>query len=237
MLGLTSSDFLVHLSQQHPVSWRPNSDGTKLIGHMILKKDLREGHGSSAHILGLKVTGGQVLENGRIGAIVEKVKKGSIADVVGRVRPGDEVIEWNGRGLVDRTFDEVHEIIAESKSDTQVELVLARPMGVGGQSSGAGGNIIPSTSASAKSYLSIRKDYKRPSVTVTSPTSPDPPRPGRFGPVQQAKIQIKIWFDPVGHQLLVTAINGCDLSSRNPLPNPFAKLCLLPDRRYVWDCC
>lgn len=134
---------------------------------------------------------------------------------------------------MDRTFDEVHEIIADSKADTQVELVLARPMGVGVPSSSASSNVIPSTSTSAKSYLSIRKDYKRPSVTVTSPTSPDPPRQGRFGPVQQAKIQIKIWFDPVGHQLLVTAINGCDLSSRNPLPNPFAKLCLLPDRRYA----
>ncbi|CAL8071989.1 unnamed protein product [Orchesella dallaii] len=223
---------LVHT--KHPVSWRPNSDGTKLIGHMILKKDIRDGHGSSAHILGLKVTGGQVLENGRIGAIVEKVKKGSIADAVGRVRPGDEVIEWNGRGLVDRTFDEVHEIIADSKSDTQVELVLARPMGVGAPSSSASSSAIPSTSTSAKSYLSIRKDYKRPSVTVTSPTSPDPPRPGRFGPVQQAKIQIKIWFDPVGHQLLVRAINACDLSSRNPLPNPFAKVCLLPDRSEKW---
>lgn len=79
------------------MSWRPNSDGTKLIGHMILKKDLRESTGSSAHILGLKVTGGMTMESGRLGAIVEKVKEGSIADVVGRVQPGDEVIEWNGR--------------------------------------------------------------------------------------------------------------------------------------------
>lgn len=71
--------------------------GTKLIGHMILKKELRDGNGSSANILGLKVIGGQELDGGRIGAVVEKVKKGSIADQVGRLRPGDEVIEWNGR--------------------------------------------------------------------------------------------------------------------------------------------
>jgi hypothetical protein len=84
---------------QHPVSWRPNTDGTKLIGHMLLKKDLRDNTGSSAHILGLKVTGGVVMDpkTGRFGAIVEKVKEGSIADIVGRLRPGDEIIEWNGR--------------------------------------------------------------------------------------------------------------------------------------------
>jgi len=69
-------------------------------------------------------------------------------------------------------------------------------------------------------------------VTVTSPTSPDP-RPPRYGPVQQGKIQLKIWFDPVGHQLVVTVLSGCDLAARHGLPNPFAKLCLLPDRRYV----
>lgn len=81
------------------MSWRPNSDGTKLLGHMILKKEIREGHNpsSSAGVLGLKVIGGQLLEGGRIGAVVEKVKKGSIADQIGRLRPGDEVYEWNGR--------------------------------------------------------------------------------------------------------------------------------------------
>lgn len=125
---------------------------------------------------------------------------------------------------MDKTFDEVHEIIADSKLDPQVELVVSRPVG----------RRISTTPASAKSYLSIRKDYRRPSVTVTSPSSPDPPRTSRFGPVDQGKLQLKIWFDPVGHQLTVTVISACDLpSSRHGLPNPFAKLCLLPDRRFL----
>jgi hypothetical protein len=42
---------------------------------MILKKDLRDHTGSSAHILGLKVTGGVMdRTTGRLGAVVEKVK-------------------------------------------------------------------------------------------------------------------------------------------------------------------
>lgn len=59
-------------------------------GHMILKKTVREGVGptSSAAILGLKVVGGQLLETGGRGAIIEKVKKGSTADIEGQLRPG-----------------------------------------------------------------------------------------------------------------------------------------------------
>lgn len=65
-----------------------SADGTKMIGHMILRRDSREGSGSSASILGLKVVGGKIIENGQKGAIIEKVKKGSIADVEGQLRPG-----------------------------------------------------------------------------------------------------------------------------------------------------
>lgn len=61
-----------------------------MTGHMILKKTLRESIGptSSAAILGLKVVGGQLLETGGRGAIIEKVKKGSTADIEGQLRPG-----------------------------------------------------------------------------------------------------------------------------------------------------
>lgn len=54
-----------------------------MIGHMIFKKSL-----DSEDKLGLKVIGGQVLSNGRLGAIVEKVKQGSIADQEGHIKPG-----------------------------------------------------------------------------------------------------------------------------------------------------
>lgn len=61
-----------------------------MTGHMILKKNLKEGMdaSSSAAILGMKVVGGKYLPNGRLGAVIEKVKKGSVADVVGHLNPG-----------------------------------------------------------------------------------------------------------------------------------------------------
>ncbi len=44
---------------------------------------------NTATILGLKVVGGKLLQGGtRIGAVIEKVKKGSVADTVGRLIPG-----------------------------------------------------------------------------------------------------------------------------------------------------
>jgi hypothetical protein len=42
---------------------------------------------------------------------------------------GDEVIEWNGRSLQGKSFQEVYDIIAESKQEPQVELIVTRILG------------------------------------------------------------------------------------------------------------
>lgn len=63
-----------------------------MIGHMILRRNSRDTTSSSAAILGLKVVGGRILENGLKGAIIEKVKKGSIADIEGQLRPGSYIL-------------------------------------------------------------------------------------------------------------------------------------------------
>ncbi|XP_022645205.1 regulating synaptic membrane exocytosis protein 1-like isoform X2 [Varroa destructor] len=121
----------------NPVSWKPSTTNPEiLIGHMILKK-LPSGLGSqtdnAAQMLGLKVVGGKILRNSRsnkkqLGAIIERVKKGSIADVVGHLKPGDQVLEWNGRSLKNKTYEEVFEIILASSQDLQVELIVSRPL-------------------------------------------------------------------------------------------------------------
>ncbi|XP_076685266.1 rab3 interacting molecule isoform X5 [Andrena cerasifolii] len=109
---------------KHPLSWQVSRDGQKIIGHMVLRK--QPGSGSSSSILGLKVVGGKLLENGSMGAVIEKVKKGSTADIEGQLRPGDEVIKWNGRFLQGKSFQEVYDIIAKSRQEPQVELVVSR---------------------------------------------------------------------------------------------------------------
>uniref|UniRef100_A0A0M3JCX7 HMG-CoA synthase (inferred by orthology to a S. mansoni protein) n=1 Tax=Anisakis simplex TaxID=6269 RepID=A0A0M3JCX7_ANISI len=74
----------------------------------------------------LKVVGGRRSDTGRLGAFITRVKSGSVADTVGRLRAGDEVLEWNGHQLQNATFDQVYEIISSSKNDNQVELIVSR---------------------------------------------------------------------------------------------------------------
>lgn len=71
---------------QIPASWQVSADGKRMIGHLILRRSIEE-----EDILGLKVTGGHPLPSGKIGAIIEKVKRGSIADREGHVKPGNPV--------------------------------------------------------------------------------------------------------------------------------------------------
>ncbi|CAL4231048.1 unnamed protein product, partial [Meganyctiphanes norvegica] len=164
----------------HPVSWAPSGDGTRLVGHMILNKYCKGevGPASSAAILGLKVTGGKILDSGRIGATIEKVKKGSIADTVGHLRPGDEVIEWNGRSLQGKTFEEVYDIIAESRQEPQVELMVSRQLSDVGRHpvrrhTHAGGPMPREGGGYDPRKLSEPGADRRPSVTITSPGSPE----------------------------------------------------------------
>jgi len=68
-------------------------------------------------------------------------------------RPGDEILEWNGRGLHNKSADEVYDIIDESRLDAQVELIVSRAIGSGGGggSGGSSTNVSPISGASGGS--------------------------------------------------------------------------------------
>ncbi|KAM9018472.1 regulating synaptic membrane exocytosis protein 1 isoform 22-T22 [Ara ararauna] len=179
----------------------------------------------SGALLGLKVVGGKMTELGRLGAFITKVKKGSLADVVGHLRAGDEVLEWNGKPLPGATNEEVYNIILESKSEPQVEIIVSRPIGDIPR--------IPETShppleSSSSSFESQKME--RPSISVISPTSPgtlqDAPQ------VLPGQLSVKLWYDKVGHQLIVNVLQATDLPPRvDGRPrNPYVKMYFLPDR-------
>ncbi|XP_023990651.2 regulating synaptic membrane exocytosis protein 2-like [Salvelinus sp. IW2-2015] len=115
----------------HPVTWQPSKDGERLIGRILLNKRMKDGSvpRDSGALLGLKVVGGKMTESGRLCAFITKVRKGSLADTVGHLRPGDRCWSGNGRFLQGATFKEVYNIILESKPEPQVELVSSRPIG------------------------------------------------------------------------------------------------------------
>ncbi|XP_074800070.1 regulating synaptic membrane exocytosis protein 2 isoform X4 [Natator depressus] len=230
-------------SEKHPVTWQPSKDGDRLIGRILLNKRLKDGSvpRDSGAVLGLKVVGGKMTETGRLCAFIAKVKKGSLADTVGHLRPGDEVLEWNGRLLQGATFEEVYNIILESKPEPQVELVVSRPIGDIPR-------IPDSTHAQLESSSSSFESQKmdRPSISVTSPMSPgmlrDVPQflSGQLSSQSLSRrttpfvprVQIKLWYDKVGHQLIVTILGAKDLPSREDgrPRNPYVKIYFLPDR-------
>ncbi|ELK00158.1 Regulating synaptic membrane exocytosis protein 2 [Pteropus alecto] len=208
----------------HPVTWQPSKEGDRLIGRVILNKRTTMPKDSGA-LLGLKVVGGKMTDLGRLGAFITKVKKGSLADVVGHLRAGDEVLEWNGKPLPGATNEEVYNIILESKSEPQVEIIVSRPIGDIPRIPESSHPPLESSSSSFES-----QKMERPSISVISPTSPgalkDAPQ------VLPGQLSVKLWYDKVGHQLIVNVLQATDLPSRvDGRPrNPYVKMYFLPDR-------
>uniref|UniRef100_A0AAY4D3F5 Regulating synaptic membrane exocytosis 2 n=1 Tax=Denticeps clupeoides TaxID=299321 RepID=A0AAY4D3F5_9TELE len=170
----------------HPVTWQPSKDGERLIGRILLNKRMKDGTvpRDTGALLGLKVVGGKMTESGKLCAFITKVKRGSLADTVGHLRPGDQVIEWNGRVL--------------QEHGTCSSSFESQKMG--------------------------------PAISVTSPMSP-----GMLRDAPQylsGQLSVKLWYDKVGHQLIVTILGAKDLPSRDDgrPRNPYVKIYFLPDR-------
>ncbi|KAM9818853.1 regulating synaptic membrane exocytosis protein 1 isoform 27-T29 [Syngnathus typhle] len=209
----------------HPVTWQPSKEGDHLIGRITLSKRSAMPR-EAGSLLGLKVVGGKMTETGKLGAFITKVKKGSLADVVGHLRAGDEVLQWNGKSLPGATKKEVYNIILESKAEPQVELVVSRPIGDIPRIPESSHPPLESTGSS--SFESQKMD--RPSISVMSPTSPGTLRDLPL--VLPGQLSVKLWYDKVGHQLIVNVLQAIDLPSRpDGRPrNPYVKMYFLPDR-------
>ncbi|KAM7009934.1 regulating synaptic membrane exocytosis protein 1 isoform 7-T7 [Tautogolabrus adspersus] len=209
----------------HPVTWQPSKEGDHLIGRITLSKRSAMPR-EAGSLLGLKVVGGKMTEMGRLGAFITKVKKGSLADVVGHLRAGDEVLQWNGKSLPGLTKKEVYNIILESKAEPQVEIVVSRPIGDIPRIPESSHPPLESTGSS--SFESQKMD--RPSISVMSPTSPGTLRDLPL--VLPGQLSVKLWYDKVGHQLIVNVLQAIDLPTRTDgrPRNPYVKMYFLPDR-------
>ncbi|XP_059903394.1 regulating synaptic membrane exocytosis protein 1 [Gadus macrocephalus] len=209
----------------HPVTWLQSKEGDQMIGRITLSKRSAMPR-EAGSLLGLKVVGGKMTAMGRLGAFITKVKKGSLADVVGHLRAGDEVLQWNGKSLPGATKKEVYNIILESKAAPQVEIVVSRPVGVIPRSPESSHPPLESTGSS--SFESQKMD--RPSISVMSPTSPGTLRD--HPQILPGQLSVKLCYDKVGHQLIVNVLQAIDLPPRpdgRPL-NPYVKMYFLPDR-------
>ena len=164
--------------------------------------------------MSFQIVGGQYI-NGRYVAVIEKVKQGSVADLVGHLLPGDQVLEWNGISLHTRTYEDVRDIIAASRQENSIELVVSRDIensrvGADWEESGRG------------NMLRVERPEARQDSRSRSP-------PSRLG----CRLQVKTWYDRARQELIVTVLSAVDLPARTggQYRNPYSKLFLLPDRR------
>ncbi|KAI4833143.1 hypothetical protein KUCAC02_016057, partial [Chaenocephalus aceratus] len=86
----------------------------------------------------------------------------------------------------------------------------------------------PLESTGSSSFESQKMD--RPSISVMSPTSPGTLRD--LPVVLPGQLSVKLWYDKVGHQLIVNVLQAIDLPTRpDGRPrNPYVKMYFLPDR-------
>ncbi|XP_048865303.1 regulating synaptic membrane exocytosis protein 1-like isoform X2 [Brienomyrus brachyistius] len=205
---------------QHPTTWQPSKEGDRLIGRIALSRGTALSAGAGGQ-LGLKVVGGKVTEAGELGAFITKVKKGSLADLVGHLRAGDKVLQWNGKSLVGATKKEVYNIILESIMDPQVEIVVSRPV-----------RDVPRIQGMSPPVEPRSGTYDFPKM---EPPSPPPRSPSSVGDKPQllpGQLSVKLWYDNVGHQLIVNVLQATELPARpDGRPrNPYVKMYFLPDR-------
>ncbi|XP_019713695.1 regulating synaptic membrane exocytosis protein 2-like [Hippocampus comes] len=190
-------------------SWQPSADGERLVGRILLDKGARDGsaHADPGALLGLKVTGGKLTDRGRLCAFITQVKPGSLADVVGHLRAGDQVVEWNGRVLQGATFDDVYDVISESKSEPRVELLVTRPL-----------------------RAADSRHRRLVSSALSGPREVAPPRKDRLSSVLPFKV--KLCYDQLDDQLTVTVLGAKELPARaDGRPRSlYVEINLLPDR-------
>ncbi|XP_023346790.1 regulating synaptic membrane exocytosis protein 1 [Eurytemora carolleeae] len=206
----TGSEDSNHRDPRNNKGLQGGAAGSRMVAHIRLQNFPQTYPSDIQASIGLKIIGGNLLPSNKYGAIIEKVKKGSAADIEGRLLPGDEVLEWNGHSLQSKTREEVEDILALSGGGRTVEMLVRRE--------------------TTRSFL--QKDYddfSRPAHLPLADNRLDRRR-GEAG--RGARLQVKTWYDKVRLELVVTVLGAVNLPHRDngQYRNPYAKLYLLPDR-------
>lgn len=81
---------------------------------------------------------------------------------------GDEVIAWNGRSLQGKSFREVYDIIAESRLEPQIELIVERKLSTMGMAPAGPG---PSTPMSSRRIVA-QSQWRQKHETISGPPTP-----------------------------------------------------------------
>ncbi|XP_018644995.1 HMG-CoA synthase [Schistosoma mansoni] len=199
-----------NISSSQPVTWSVSENGKHLIGHMILQKKTDPHSGEPG--LGLKLAGGRLNKSGRLSAFVTQIKPGSPADIIGHLKSGDEILEWNGQSLRGLSADDVSQIIYQSRDELQVELLAQRELNE------------PDNTPTDDFVLMV-------------PNRSDCLNPNEMDSVEhniKSSLHLKLFYDEIKHQLIVSILEARNLPNINKasrmLCNFYCRLCLLPEQ-------
>nr|VZI43865.1 unnamed protein product [Spirometra erinaceieuropaei] len=106
--------------------WSPSSDGESLIGQVYLRCPRESSEVGLLSSFGLKLVIGKRMPSDLIGTFISHVQEGSVADVVGSLQIGDEILEWNGHSLRGLHQEQVSEVLALSCESSDVWMIVQR---------------------------------------------------------------------------------------------------------------
>lgn len=109
-------------STKSTCSWEPSVDNKYLVGYIVISRqdlDFYQHHG-------FQLRGGKQTHDNKFGAFVEHVVPGSLVNIVCKLKVGDEIVEWNGFSLRNKSNEEVCEIVESGKNKNTLRLVAVR---------------------------------------------------------------------------------------------------------------
>lgn len=114
-----------HISTKSTCSWETSAENDYLIGYIVISRQDLETYNAT---LGFHICGGKPTADGQYGALVEHVAPGSLANIVCKLKVGDEIVEWNGFNLRNKQNKEVCDIIKSTENRDLLRLVAVRPI-------------------------------------------------------------------------------------------------------------
>uniref|UniRef100_A0A0X3PFM6 Regulating synaptic membrane exocytosis protein 2 n=1 Tax=Schistocephalus solidus TaxID=70667 RepID=A0A0X3PFM6_SCHSO len=106
--------------------WSPSTDGESLIGQVYLRCPRESSDVGLLSSFGLKLVIGKRMPSDLVGTFISHVQEGSVADVVGSLQVGDEILEWNGHSLRGLHQEQVSEVLALSCESSDVWMIVQR---------------------------------------------------------------------------------------------------------------
>ncbi|XP_018053303.1 PREDICTED: regulating synaptic membrane exocytosis protein 1 [Atta colombica] len=191
-----------------------------------LRRDPVTDKGHRTRGFGMRVVGGKTGSDGRTFACIVWTVPGGPAEKAG-LQQGDKVLEWSGVSLIDRSFEEVQQII--ERTDDVAELVVEHATEI------TGDLLDDPQSGKTPTNLGLLMETE----TEKAPSSPTrrklPKTPEQIAKERQVtgRIQIQVSYEAERKELVVSVFMADDLCVREDtgfgtLPEAFAKLILAP---------